>query len=103
MNSVPELQELETQRIPTSETPVKLPVEKLEDTSPPKTETIEESIIPKITIESKPVEPEVVEERPKETVVDPNVIKFRKMLQFGVPRGAVELKMLNEGFDPKLL
>jgi len=35
--------------------------------------------------------------------VDPTILKYRKMIQFGVPRGAVEFKMVNEGLDPKLL
>lgn len=48
-------------------------------------------------------EPVVIDESPNEQTVDPTISKYRKMLQFGVPRGAVELKMVNEGLDPKLL
>jgi len=48
-------------------------------------------------------EPAVVDESPNEPIVDPTILKYRKMIQFGVPRGAVELKMVNEGLDPKLL
>lgn len=51
----------------------------------------------------EPVESAVVEESPKEPVVDTAILKYRKMLQFGVPRGAVELKMAHEGLDSKLL
>lgn len=55
-------------------------------------------------IVAEPVEPAVVNESPKEpTVEDPTILKYRKMLQVGVPRGAVELKMIHEGLDPKLL
>jgi len=45
----------------------------------------------------------VINESPKELTEDPTILKYRKMLQFGVPRGAVELKMVNEGIDPKFL
>lgn len=57
-----------------------------------------------VNIVSESVEPAVVNENPKEpTVEDPTILKYRKMLQVGVPRGAVELKMVHEGLDPKLL
>lgn len=52
---------------------------------------------------AKPVEIAVVEESPNESSVDPSILKYRKMIQVGVPRGAVELKMVTEGLDPKLL
>lgn len=48
-------------------------------------------------------EPAVVNESHIEPILDPTILKYRKMIQFGVPRGAVELKMVNEGLDPKLL
>jgi hypothetical protein len=51
----------------------------------------------------EPVESTVVDEISKESTIDPAILKYRKMLQFGVPRGAVELKMAHEGLDPKLL
>ncbi|XP_065578202.1 WASH complex subunit 3-like [Artemia franciscana] len=35
--------------------------------------------------------------------VDPNILRYRKMLQVGVPAQAVKLKMKSEGFDPSLL
>lgn len=55
-------------------------------------------------IVSKPVELiAAVDKSTDEPNVDPAIIKYRKMLQFGVPRGAVELKMIHEGLDPKLL
>ncbi|CAG9857213.1 unnamed protein product [Phyllotreta striolata] len=34
---------------------------------------------------------------------DPRLVKFFKMLQFGVPEDAVKLKMRTEGLDPSLL
>lgn len=52
---------------------------------------------------SQPVEPTVVDESPKDLPVDPALLKYRKMLQVGVPRAAVELKMKHEGLDPELL
>lgn len=69
---------------------------KIEETNEQK--KTEENIV------SEPVEPAAVNENPKEpTVEDPTIVKYRKMLQVGVPRGAVELKMVHEGLDPKLL
>lgn len=100
MNSVPELRERELQQPnPTS----KLHINQL-DGNLHKTETKEEPIKTETDSVPKPVESVVVvDEIPKEPTVDPIILKYRKMLQFGVPRGAVELKMVNEGLDPKLL
>lgn len=80
-----------------------MPVKQLEDTSN-NTETNVKSNQTEINT-SKSVEPAIVviDENPKEQNVDSIVLKYRKMLQFGVPRGAVELKMTHEGLDPKLL
>jgi len=82
--------------VPSSE----LPINKLEENCSTITETtnepkkIEDNIIPKLVEPESPVD---------EPTVDPTILKYRKMLQFGVPRGAVELKMVHEGLDPKLL
>lgn len=95
---MPELQELESQKIPTNE----VPINQLEDTLNNTATTVE----PNKTEDnvSKSVESaDVIDENRKEQNVDPTVLKYRKMLQFGVPRGAVELKMVHEGLDPKLL
>ncbi|CAG0925273.1 unnamed protein product [Notodromas monacha] len=43
------------------------------------------------------------EESEVKPTVDPQLIKFHKMLQFGVPLMAVKQKMAAEGFDPNLL
>lgn len=100
MNSVPELYEIESQQIPTNESHIN------------QLETISQNPIDESTNEpdktendiSKSVKPtSIVDESPKETIVDPAILRYRKMLQFGVPRGAVELKMIHEGLDPKLL
>ncbi|VVC38153.1 WASH complex subunit 3 [Cinara cedri] len=103
LNSVPELQEIEPQHISTKEPSVI----QLENTSQ---NTVDESTnrsnTPNKTegdIISKPVEHATVNESPNEPNVDPALLKYRKMLQFGVPRGAVELKMVHEGLDPNLL
>lgn len=95
---MPELQELESQIIPTSEVPINQLEETLNNT--------ETTVEPNKTEDniSKSVEPaDVIDENPKEHNLDPTVLKYRKMLQFGVPRGAVELKMVHEGLNPKLL
>lgn len=100
MNSVPELRERELrQSNPASE----LPINQLDD-SLHKTETREKPTNIETNSVPRPVKSvDVVDEIPKEPTVDPILLKYRKMLQFGVPRGAVELKMVNEGLDPKLL
>lgn len=66
-------------------------------------ETVADTTKTEDHVVSKPGEVAVAEESPKESNVDPSILKYRKMLQFGVPRGAVELKMITEGLDPKLL
>lgn len=107
---MPDLQELEPQKIPTSD----LPSNQLEESSN-NIKTVEpnnktEDNVPKLVEPNKTednvlklVEPVIVEENLKEPNVDPTILKYRKMLQFGVPRAAVELKMVHEGLDPKLL
>jgi len=97
---VPELRELKLQQpISTSEPPIN----QLEDAQL-KSETTAEPIETIENSASKPIEsPAVVDESPKVPSVDPTILKYRKMIQFGVPRGAVELKMVNDGLDPKLL
>lgn len=107
MNSVPELQNSESQLISTSEPLSKsalLPNHQEEKESP-KIETVEESSKIENTEArvSKSDESPITDDSPKELAVDPTLLKYRKMLQFGVPRGAVELKMVHEGLDPKLL
>lgn len=67
------------------------------------TETTNETKKVEDNIIIKPIELAVADEIHTESTVDPTILKYRKMLQFGVPRGAVELKMVHEGLDPKLL
>ncbi|XP_060838965.1 WASH complex subunit 3 [Rhopalosiphum padi] len=113
LNSVPELQELHPPQIQTSEPPgnhlkdnsynteITNEHNKTETTDGLiRTETTEK---PSKTEENNVSEPTVINENTNEPTVDPTILKYRKMIQFGVPRGAVELKMANEGLDPKLL
>lgn len=95
---MPELRELKPQTIVPSEPPNNQSGDSLHST-----ETIDEPNCAKDDIIPDPVKPEFVNDGSEEPIVDPTIIKYRKMLQFGVPRGAVELKMVNEGLDPKLL
>ncbi|KAL5242228.1 hypothetical protein ACI65C_009638 [Semiaphis heraclei] len=110
LNSVPELRELQSTQLQTSEPPSN----QLKDTSHNteetnkhnKTEATNELVKTDEhgkTEDNIISEPAVVDESPNEPIVDPTILKYRKMIQFGVPRGAVELKMVNEGLDPKLL
>ncbi|RZC38825.1 WASH complex subunit CCDC53 -like, partial [Asbolus verrucosus] len=61
------------------------------------------------TQQSEPVKPtdldlpEVKDQETEKTVNDPNLQRFFKMLQFGVPVDAVKLKMQLEGIDPSIL
>lgn len=103
LNSVPELKEVESQQILTNE-PL---VNQLENESQ---NIVDESTdrpnTPNKTEDdkSKPIEPvAAVNENPKDLILDPAILKYHKMLKFGVPRGAVEIKMIHEGLDPKLL
>ncbi|XP_022164469.1 WASH complex subunit 3 [Myzus persicae] len=113
LNSVPELRELESSQFQKSEPPsnqlkdnsnnieVTNEHKKIEATDGlNKSETTDKHGETEDNIISEPV---VVDESPSEPIVDPTILKYRKMIQFGVPRGAVELKMVNEGLDPKLL
>ncbi|XP_003708450.1 coiled-coil domain containing 53 [Megachile rotundata] len=60
---------------------------------------------------SKIDEPDSVkEEEPKDTQIDeqpiskdPRYEKYFKMIHFGVPKGAIKLKMEQEGLDPSIL
>ncbi|NP_001156292.1 WASH complex subunit CCDC53 homolog [Acyrthosiphon pisum] len=114
LNSVPELRELQSSQFQTS----KPPSNQLKDNSHNaevtdehnkteatdglnKTKTTDSHGKTEDIIISEPAA--VVDESPNEPIVDPTILKYRKMIQFGVPRGAVELKMVNEGLDPKLL
>lgn len=99
LNSIPELRELDSLQPVSISEPT---INQLED-SQPKTETTAEPIVAVSNSASKPVESMAVDESPKVPNVDPALLKYRKMLQFGVPKGAVELKMINDGLDPKLL
>lgn len=99
---MPELQGLESQQVPLGEkSPIILPEKTSQNTNP---DVEPNQVRHDIVSKSEPVE-SVVDESPKETTieVDPTILKYRKMLQFGVPRGAVELKMVHEGLDPTLL
>ncbi|XP_015379028.1 PREDICTED: WASH complex subunit CCDC53 [Diuraphis noxia] len=112
LNSVPELRELQSSQFQTSEPPCNQLKDnsfntegtnkhnKTETTTGLKTVTTDEHGKTEDNIIS---EPAVVDESSNEPIVDPTILKYRKMIQFGVPRGAVELKMVNEGLDPKLL
>lgn len=108
LNSVPELQEIQTNEPPSNQlkdnshnTEVINELNKTETTDGPiKTVTTDKHGKTEDNIISEPV---VVDKSPNEPTVDPTILKYRKMIQFGVPRGAVELKMVNEGLDPKLL
>ncbi|CAI6345168.1 unnamed protein product [Macrosiphum euphorbiae] len=114
LNSVPELRELQSSQFQTSEPPSNQSKENSHSTEVTvehnKTEATDELIKTETTdshgktedIISEPAAT-VVDESPNESTVDPTILKYRKMIQFGVPRGAVELKMVNEGLDPKLL
>ncbi|XP_060869558.1 WASH complex subunit 3 isoform X2 [Metopolophium dirhodum] len=113
LNSVPELRELQSSQFQTSEPPSNQLKDNLHNTEVTdehnKTEATDGLIKTETTdahgktedIISEPAA--VVDESPNEPIVDPTILKYRKMIQFGVPRGAVELKMVNEGLDPKLL
>lgn len=103
LNSVPELRQLQSSQFQTSESSNQLKdnSHNIEGTiKHNKTEATNEHGKTEDNIISEPV---VVDEGSKEPIVDPTILKYRKMIQFGVPRGAVELKMVNEGLDPKLL
>jgi WASH complex subunit CCDC53 len=50
-----------------------------------------------------PDQGEETKEEPKEPEVNPELAKYYKMIQFGVPIQAVKLKMQQEGLDPNLL
>ncbi|KAK9507317.1 hypothetical protein O3M35_007201 [Rhynocoris fuscipes] len=52
---------------------------------------------------SPSVQPEAAEEEETKEDHDPVVIKYMKMVQFGVPVEAVKVKMRLEGVDPSLL
>lgn len=95
---MPELQELLAQQIPIVEPPVNQPID-----TEQLTEATNENNKTEDNIVSGLVESTVEVESLKQPAVDPAILKYRKMLQFGVPRGAVELKMAHEGLDPKLL
>lgn len=113
LNSVPELRELQSSQFQTSEPPSSQLKDNSRNTEVTdehnKTEAADGLIKTETTdahgktedIISEPTA--VVDESPNEPIVDPTILKYRKMIQFGVPRGAVELKMVNEGLDPKLL
>ncbi|CAJ0573322.1 unnamed protein product, partial [Mesorhabditis spiculigera] len=47
--------------------------------------------------------PEKVETAERAKLTNPLLEKYLKMLKLGIPRGAVEQKMLTEGLDPALL
>lgn len=99
---MPELQELESQVSLGEKSPVTVPKDTSQNTHP----IIEPNKIEHdVESKSEPVESVVIDESFKETTadIDPTILKYRKMLQFGVPRGAVELKMVHEGLDPTLL
>lgn len=111
LNSIPELRELQPPQIQTSEPPG----HQLKDNSlntevsneHNKAEATNEFIKTETTDKHSKTEEKISEstviESTNEPTVDPTILKYRKMIQFGVPRGAVELKMVNEGLDPKLL
>ncbi|XP_025196161.1 WASH complex subunit 3 [Melanaphis sacchari] len=105
LNSVPELQELQQPQIQTAEPSGN----HLKDYSHNKTKETDGLIKTETTDKHSKIkeniisEPTVIDESTNEPTVDPTILKYRKMIQFGVPRGAVELKMVNEGLDPKLL
>lgn len=48
-------------------------------------------------------DPEIGSSPPPAAVKDPELARFIKMVQFGVPVPAVKLKMQQEGFNPDLL
>lgn len=68
------------------------------ETVPQSTEKLEIPNIPEATTEQT----EVDNKEPEEPVqaLDENLIKYVKMLQFGVPIPAVKLKMTQEGISP---
>ncbi|XP_023210420.1 WASH complex subunit 3-like [Centruroides sculpturatus] len=73
----------------------------------PEKQTIEEPSQPATTEQipsneqsSNPIEPE----KPKMTISqDPRYSKYFKMINLGVPVGAVKQKMITEGVDPNIL
>ena len=72
----------------------------------PNVETAAPTVAPDIpqptlkNLEPDSTEPHQMEE---EAPLDPEIARFVKMLQVGVPLKAVEQKMQAEGFDPALL
>ncbi|XP_050424217.1 WASH complex subunit 3 [Adelges cooleyi] len=109
LNSVPELNLKEKQQCLTNKT-INTQIENNQATSEVKENSTknsnEQKLDTQVVTETVERQDSTIEVEGSEThnfSADPSILKYRKMLQVGVPRGAVELKMTHSGLDPKLL
>ncbi|XP_050524437.1 WASH complex subunit 3 [Daktulosphaira vitifoliae] len=96
LNSIPDLREIEEKQTYHSNETIKTEInENLKIEEKENSLKKEETLLDKNNFSDNSEE--------KVSTSDPVILKYRKMLHVGVPRGAVELKMLQSGLDPKCL